>query len=91
MPSDALQSPFSWTWKPCPPGVRPDTLALTITLSPFCVNVMVPEAVLPAVGASVAAAVCACAAATRQVASNAGSTARNIEYPMDASLRNARE
>ena len=89
MPSDALQSPFSWTWKPCPPGVRPDTLALTITLSPFCVNVTVPEAVLPAVGASVVVAVCACAAAAKHAAKNALSSMAAVECLIGVSSSSA--
>src|SRR2546430_5133116 len=85
MPSDALQSPFSWTWKPCPPGVRPDSLAFTTTLSPFCVNVTVPEAVLPAVGASVVVAVCA-AAAAEHVAKIAQSSGAAVECLIDGLL-----
>ena len=43
-------------WKPWLPGARPATLASTTTLSPFCVNVTVPLAVLPFVGSSFAVA-----------------------------------
>ena len=44
-------------WKPWLPGARPDTLATTTTLSPRCVKLTVPSAVLPAVGLRSATAV----------------------------------
>src|SRR3954468_2609712 len=51
MPSPELQSPASWIWKPCScPGLRPLTSATTRTLSPICVKVAVPAALLPFVG-----------------------------------------
>src|SRR5450631_1205398 len=57
MPSPELQSPFSWIWKPWPPGVSPETFASTATLSPFCVKVTVPAVALPLVASSRATAV----------------------------------
>src|SRR5829696_7736732 len=57
IPSPELQSPFSWTWKPCSAfGLRPVILALTATAAPRCVNVTVPAVELPFVGSSVAVA-----------------------------------
>src|SRR5262249_20376469 len=77
--SGALQSPFSWMWKPCPPGARPVSLAFTVTLSPLWVKVTLPAAVLPAVGASVAVAVCDCAAAARHAATTPPTSAAAID------------
>src|SRR5262249_5342884 len=54
--SAALQSPNSWTWKPCFPGVRPVISAWTWTPSATGVNVTVPLSLLPAVGCSTAIA-----------------------------------
>src|SRR5258708_18813100 len=57
MPVSELQSPFSWPWKPCSaPGFKPVRFALTRTLSPSCVNVTVPRALLPVVGSRFATA-----------------------------------
>src|SRR5258706_2449630 len=57
IPSPALQSPFSCTWKPCSPlGLSPVTCALTRTLSPCCVKVTVPAVALPLVGSRAAPA-----------------------------------
>ena len=54
--SGALQSPFSWIWKPCGPGGSPLTLASTRTRSPVGVKPTLPAARLPAVAASFAEA-----------------------------------
>src|SRR4051794_2442483 len=51
MPSAALQSPFSWMWKPCLPAGTPVSRATNRTSLPGCENETVPLAVLPAVGA----------------------------------------
>src|SRR6185369_3726676 len=57
LPSPELQSPFSWTWKPCVVlGGRPATCALTITLLPCCSNTTWPDVLLPFVGCSTATA-----------------------------------
>src|SRR6267142_4130407 len=57
MPSPELQSPASWMWKPCScPGFKPLTSATTRTLSPVCVKVAVPLALLPFVGCRLAVA-----------------------------------
>ena len=53
-PSPLEQSPFSCTWKPCSPGLRPLTRACTSTWSPAWLNVTVPAVAWPVVGASVA-------------------------------------
>ncbi|KAG0751829.1 hypothetical protein G6F24_014000 [Rhizopus arrhizus] len=57
MPSGALQSPFSWIWKPCSlPGFRPVIWPVTWTLPSTSLKVTLPLAPLPWVGASSAVA-----------------------------------
>jgi hypothetical protein len=54
--SGALQSPFSWIWNPCEPGVNPLISAMTLTPFASCLKMTFPWAVLPCVGASKAEA-----------------------------------
>jgi hypothetical protein len=51
MASGALQSPFSWTWKPFGPGVCPLMSPVTRTRSlRICVKVTVPVTLEPLAG-----------------------------------------
>src|SRR5262249_50444601 len=47
VPSGAEQSPNSWTWKPCLPGLRPVILPETFTPPSAFVNVTDPATLLP--------------------------------------------
>src|ERR687884_277655 len=50
------QSPFSWMWTPCSPGVAPCTSTWTATPSPAWVKRALPEVVLSLRDSSVAMA-----------------------------------
>jgi hypothetical protein len=68
---------FLVTWKPCGPGLRPVTSAITKSLRPSCTNTTLPATLLPADGASVALTwLCAPAAAAAR--SNATASADRV-------------
>ena len=78
--SGALQSLFSWMWKPCRPGASPLTFASTRTRSPLGVKLTVPAARLPAVGASVADRPCGNKAVDAHPATSAAETSPVARY-----------
>src|SRR6185503_452749 len=90
LPSGALQSPFSWTWKPNSAlGFRPCTVPVMCTPSDEVLNATDPVTVLPWVGAICAAPSAAGSAGVAFPAGAAAVASRSLGAPAGCSFEQA--
>src|SRR5579871_899494 len=86
--SGAEQSPNSWTWNACIPGVNPMISPLISTSSPCCVNQIVPCVLLPLVACRTHTALwtpfipcLSCCSASAALKKAMGSSKANVTMP----------